>query len=235
MKKIFKPVLAAILCLAVATSGLGMASASTLQMQYNSEAVYVQDALQQAQQSSRLVISEPGVYTLQGNMKGSVWVDPGYGEVTLILDNATIDGGNAAAIIGMSGDRLNILTQDNTVNTLINGVMEQYNNALNALNAAVYSYVNLLLGGTGSLNVQGGSGYGVFSNQGAMTVNGGSYTINSALEGFATGNMNSNPVDFINGSFNVNNNVFRQQTPDSNPIIADQFAQEFGYTGPSQV
>ena len=235
MKKIFKPFLAAVLCIAVAASGLGMASASTLQMQYNSEAVYVQDVLQQAQQSSRLVISEPGVYTLQGNMKGSVWVDPGYGEVTLILDNATIDGGNAAAIIGMSGDRLNILTQDNTVNTLINGVMEQYNNALNALNAAVYSYVNLLLGGTGSLNVQGGSGYGVFSNQGAMTVNGGSYTINSALEGFATGNMNSNPVDFINGNFNVNNNVFRQQTPDSNPIIADQFAQEFGYTAPSQV
>ncbi len=216
MKKTMKAIIAGILCVMLAASGLG--------------AAYVtpdQTASVSGEEASRLVISEPGVYTLTGNMKGSVWVDPGYGEVTLILDNAYIDGGNSAAIIGMSGDRLNILTLENSFNTLINGALE---NLYNQYNAAIFSYINLLLGGLGNLTMNGNNGYGAFSNQASMTVNGGNYIVNSGLDGFATGNPNSNPVDFQNGSFTVNNSPYSIQSPLVSPIIPEQFIQQTAVT-----
>ena len=231
MKRNRKVILAAVLCIALAASSIGMAYASPEQ---NNLPENYEQILSLAQQNSRLVISEPGVYTLQGNMKGSVWVDPGYGEVTLILDNAMIDGGNAAAIIGLSGDRLNILTQNDTYNTLINGVMEQYSNAVNALNAAVYSYVNLLFGGLGSLTIEGRNGYGVYGDRSAMSFNGGNYTVNSMLDGFATSNTNTYPVETVSGNFTVNNTVYTPQMPNSSPISADQFVRQTPFSPSAQ-
>jgi len=67
----------------------------------------------------RMIISEPGAYTLKGNMRGTVLVDPGEGDVKLILDGVRIDGGNGPAIMAMSGDRLDIELADNSRNCIM--------------------------------------------------------------------------------------------------------------------
>ena len=68
--------------------------------------------------SQRLTIEEAGVYTLAGSMKGTVYVDPGVGDVTLILDNADIRSANEPAIMAVSGDHLTIEIKDHTCNTI---------------------------------------------------------------------------------------------------------------------
>lgn len=103
--KLAKTVLAVLLCLGLlATSAMAAPRTG------------VQDA-----NDRRLVISEAGDYTLTGSMRGTVYVDPGAGDVTLTLDNMSIDGGGAPGIVAVSGDNLTIRTAPNSVNSITNG------------------------------------------------------------------------------------------------------------------
>lgn len=69
-------------------------------------------------QNGKLVISEAGVYTLTGNVRGTVEVDPGKGDVELILDSITIDGDTGAGINMVSGDSLKITLADGSNNSI---------------------------------------------------------------------------------------------------------------------
>ena len=53
------------------------------------------------QTDGRLEITEAGTYVLTGTMKGTVYVNPGEGDVELILDGADIDGGVSAGIVAV--------------------------------------------------------------------------------------------------------------------------------------
>ena len=97
--------------------------------------------------TGRLMITEPGDYTLTGSMRGSVFVDPGAGEVNLYLDNVTIDGNGEPAIIAQSGDKVNVVTMSGTVNHL-SGSADSY---------GIQSAAPLNFGGQGQLSVTGGS------------------------------------------------------------------------------
>lgn len=69
-------------------------------------------------ENGKLVISEAGVYTLTGNVWGSVEIDPGAGDVELILDNISIDGKTGAGIKMVSGDSLKITLADGSQNSI---------------------------------------------------------------------------------------------------------------------
>lgn len=69
---------------------------------------------------SRIVISEAGDYTLTGNMRGQIVVDPGAGDVRITLDNVSIDGGNGPGIIAESGN-VKVVTAPGSVNSITNG------------------------------------------------------------------------------------------------------------------
>ena len=71
-----------------------------------------------AQARSGMVITEAGEYTLKGRLNGTVRIDAEDGKVTLILDNAFINGGMDAAVVQESGD-LEIKTVNGTVNSLM--------------------------------------------------------------------------------------------------------------------
>ena len=104
MKKLLSLILSAVLALALVPF-----------------AAYAQSDLNLNAQNGRLLISEAGTYTLTGSMRGTVWVDPGRGDVTLILDNITIDGGESAGIAAVSGDSLTIILANSTVNSVRDG------------------------------------------------------------------------------------------------------------------
>ena len=111
MKKTFTAtatILAACLALTATTA------AANIPMNVNAPMTFGQQNVQQQPMSvssdapfrmetGTLLISEPGNYTLTGQMTGTVFVDPKYGEVNITLDGAGIDGQNGPAIAAISG------------------------------------------------------------------------------------------------------------------------------------
>ena len=74
-----------------------------------------------AANNGRLVISEEGSYTLTGSVRGTVYVDPGVGQVELILDSISVNGGEEPAIQAVSGASLKIVTANDSQNTVTGG------------------------------------------------------------------------------------------------------------------
>ena len=122
-------------------------------------------------QSGRLLISEAGTYTLTGSMRGTVWVDPGRGDVTLILDNITIDGGESAGIAAVSGDSLTIILANGTTNSVRDGGSDP------TYNAAIFCAVPTRFEGNGRLDVTGNNQFGIRGQNADLTFVSGSYYI----------------------------------------------------------
>ncbi len=125
-------------------------------------------------QAGRLLISEAGTYTLTGSMRGTVWVDPGAGGVTLILDNITIDGGSGAGIAAVSGDSLTVILADGTVNSVQDGGSDPI------YDAAIYCAVPTRFEGSGRLDVTGNNKFGIHGQDADLTFASGSYFIRGA-------------------------------------------------------
>ena len=125
-------------------------------------------------QAGRLLISEAGAYTLTGSMRGTVWVDPGKGDVTLILDNITIDGGESAGIAAVSGDSLTVILANGTVNSVRDGGSDA------AYDAAIFCAVPTRFEGDGRLDVTGNNKYGIHGQNADLTFASGSYYIQGA-------------------------------------------------------
>ena len=115
-----------------------------------------------SQAEGRMVISEAGEYTLRGNMRGAVFVDPGAGDVKLILDGVRLDGGNGPAIVAVSGDRLDIELPDNSRNSMMGDP-----------GAMIYSEIPVAFEGEGRLDLMDGE-------QDAIVVRGNDCSFNGA-------------------------------------------------------
>ena len=103
--------------------------------------------MEQTQPDGCMVIREAGEYTLTGSMRGTVFVDPGAGDVRLILDGAQIDGAGGPAIMAVSGDRLDIELAGGSMNAMRGGPEGQFG-------AAVYSQIPVAFEGEGRLDMQ---------------------------------------------------------------------------------
>ena len=147
--------------------------------------------------AQRLTIDEAGVYTLTGSMQGTVYVDPGVGEVTLLLDNADIRSGSEPAIMAVSGDRLTIDIRQNTCNALADS-------AENTFEAAVYTEVDTVIEGSGCLQINGNSRYGILTKDASLTVNSGKMLIVSESNGIRADGETAGTVFFNGGSVWIN-------------------------------
>ena len=142
----------------------------------------------------KMLIQEAGTYTLTGNMRGTVYVDPGVGDVTLILDNVNISGGENGAIAAVSGDSLTIQPKEGTVNNISD------NGQTTELGTPVYSKVNLTFQGNGSLNITGGMGQGIRTHNADIAFEGGEYFITSEGNGLSAEGDNPGRILLNNGS-----------------------------------
>ncbi|MBQ8082229.1 MAG: carbohydrate-binding domain-containing protein, partial [Clostridia bacterium] len=131
-------------------------------------------------QNGRLLISEAGTYTLTGSMRGTVWVDPGQGDVTLIMDNMQIDGGDSAGIAAISGDSLHVILANGTVNRVSDSAADV------RYGAAIYCGIPTTFEGKGRLDVLSSNDTGIRGQGADLTFASGSYLIRSAQGSVAT-------------------------------------------------
>lgn len=158
---------------------------------------FAQTDVDLGQQDGKLLITEPGSYVLQGKLTGCVTVDPGEGEVELILDGVDIDGSTGAGIVALSGDRLTVTLPEGSVNRVIDGGADAQ------FDAAIFSRVDTVFEGNGALYVTGNFQNGIRAEKSDLTFNGGSYAIKAQNFGISARNLT------------VNDGHFSIQAPDS--------------------
>ena len=158
---------------------------------------FAQTDVDLGRQDGKLLITEPGSYVLQGKLTGCVTVDPGQGEVELILDGVDIDGSTGAGIVALSGDKLTVTLPEGAVNRVIDGGADAQ------FDAAIYSKVDTVFEGNGALYVTGNSRNGIRVENADLTFNGGSYAIKAQSFGISARNLT------------VNDGHFSIQAPDS--------------------
>ncbi|MBR1496803.1 MAG: carbohydrate-binding domain-containing protein, partial [Oscillospiraceae bacterium] len=135
--------------------------------------------------NGQMVISEPGQYTLTGEMRGTVYVDPGDGGVRLVLDGAGIDGAGGPAIVAVSGSRLDISLAEGSVNRMRSG-------AESSFGAALYSEVPVSFEGSGRLDIRSQGPAAIRVGQGDLSFNGGDIRIEAGQNGLDAQNINFN-------------------------------------------
>ena len=172
-----KRIFAVLMVVALALSMLGAAA-------------FAQTDVDLSRQDGKLMITEPGSYVLQGKLTGCVYVDPGQGEVELILDGVDIDGRNGAGIVAISGERLTITLPEGSVSRVIDGGSDEQ------FNAAIYSKVDTEFNGNGALYVTGNFQNGICADKADLSFNGGSYAIKAQNFGIGARNLTINDGHF---------------------------------------
>lgn len=143
-----------------------------------------------------ITISEAGSYQLSGSLEeGQIKINTD-GEVKLILDQFSITNSKDAPIVNEKGT-VQILLKENTENKVADrrsakedtdsgaeksGSQTDDTNASTDFDAAIYSEGDLLLGGQGSLTVEGGYEDGIHSKT-ALTMESGTYEITASHHG----------------------------------------------------
>ena len=186
----------------------------------------------------RLEITEDGTYILTGTLDGTVYVDPGEGDVELILDGVDINGGDQPGIIAESGDSLTINLPEGSVNR-IGG------NAGNLYSATIYSTIDTTFVGDGALYVISNTANGIAAENADLTFEGGSYAITAeenaiTAQGDQPGELTVNDghfsTDAMNNvdpeaNFNMNGGEFFEPLPES--FNMNQFGQPMNEGIPS--
>lgn len=164
--------------------------------------------------SQRLMIEEAGTYTLTGSMKGTVYVDPGEGDVTLILDNADIEGISEPAIMAVSGSSLTIELTEGSCNHLSD-------TAENAEQAAILTRVDTVFRGCGCLQTDGNRKYGILSENSDLTFAWGKYLFLSEAAGIVMDGSEAGTLYLNGGCVFIN----AKTTP---YIVAEHIVQKAG-------
>lgn len=148
-------------------------------------------------ETGTLLISEPGDYTLTGQMTGTVFVDPGHGEVNITLDGAGINGMSGPAIAAISGERLNINIAGSSVNYMGGASNDKYD-------AVFYSDVPVEIGGKGQLNMTSSGNDVIRVENNDITFSGGDIRMQTRGFGIEAQNayFNGGNVTFEAGSGN---------------------------------
>jgi len=159
-KKTVKSAAAVGLCLTVLAGGVCASAAYR-----NLDAALPQGGDMAAPDCGRMVISEAGEYTLRGDMRGTVLVDPGAGDVKLVLDGARLDGGSGPAIMAVSGDRLDIELAEGSLNGMTGRPCERPG-------GMICSDIPVSFEGKGRLDMTGGGQNAIFVRDNDFSFNG---------------------------------------------------------------
>ncbi len=146
-------------------------------------------------------ITDEGVYTISGSAENCtirINADDS-AKVQLVLDGVDIENEDFPAIYVLSADKVFITTTD-TENTLT--VSGQFTtDSENNTDAVIYSKDDLVLNGTGTLNVTSYYGNGITCKD-DMKITGGTYNVKSALDAFEA----NDTISVYDGTFNITTN-----------------------------
>lgn len=109
-------------------------------------------------------ISAGGEYTLSDTITDTmVLVDAQDADVTLILNGATIQNSKGPAIYVRSADTVTITLQNGTKNIISDGASYDITDSDSTLDAAIFSKADLVIDGSGELEVKGNYKHGIVS------------------------------------------------------------------------
>lgn len=143
-------------------------------------------------------ITRAGTYILEGTLNGSVIVEVSKSDdVQIVLNNVTINSGNFAGIYIVEGDEITITLADGSVNTISDsGEYTQIDD--NNVDALIYSKADLLVNGSGELNLNSDYNHGLVSKD-DLVIASGTYNIDVAGQGI----RGKDCVRINDGVFNI--------------------------------
>ncbi|WP_044974204.1 carbohydrate-binding domain-containing protein [Ruminococcus sp. HUN007] len=136
-----------------------------------------------AKDGETVEITEEGVYTVSGNAKNfTVKVNADEkAKVQLVLDGVNVENEDAPAIYVVSADKVFVTTTDSESTLTVSGQFSA--DGENNTDAVIYSKDDLVLNGTGTLNIVSYYANGV-SCKDDLKITGGTYAVSSALDAF---------------------------------------------------
>lgn len=217
MKKMISILLVLALALSFATVGVYAAEQEELSLDDTKD--------------GRLEITEAGEYVLTGNLMGTVYVDPGEGDVTLILDGADIDGGDNPGIVALSGDSLKIQLPKDSINR-VKGCNDDI------FESAILSKTDLTFEGEGSLYVTTEDETGIRTENADLTFESGNYAIKAEENGMSADGSDPGTITINGGHFSIqaensidpestvskNEGVFEEVKPETEAAEASQYS-----------
>ncbi len=134
---------------------------------------------------SGLTITEEGVYILSGVSRGGmITVDvEENAKVQLVLDNAEISGCEGAAIYIRQADKVFLTLAEGSVNTMSGGTNYTKLDD-NNIDGVIFAKSDLVINGSGSLNITAATGHGIVSKD-DLKVTGGSITVTAPGHGLS--------------------------------------------------
>ncbi len=149
-------------------------------------------------QKTDVTITSSGIYTFSGDFSNSIIVDAEGEDVKIILDGVTITNEKTAAIIGLNANKITIILNEGTTNTLTDGGNSNYD-------GCIYSEAELVFEGEGKLIVNGNQneGEGIATEAMNMTFNGGTYIVTSNDDGLNAGGDGAT-ITINEGTFYIN-------------------------------
>jgi hypothetical protein len=146
-------------------------------------------------------ITEEGVYTISGSAENCtirINADDS-AKVQLVLDGVDIENEDFPAIYVLSADKVFITTTDSDNTLIVSGQFTADGD--NNTDAVIYSKDDIVLNGTGTLNVTSYYGNGITCKD-DMKLTGGTYNIKAALDAFEA----NDTISVYDGNFNITTN-----------------------------
>lgn len=151
-----------------------------------------------------LSITESGEYRLSGEItNGYVYIES-EGDVKLILDNFKVYNSEGSAIYCYKAKNLFIELAENSENSFADSSLYTFTGSNesseeNEPNAAIYSKSDLMISGSGTLNVEGNYQLGIRCND-DLSINGGNITVSAVTNGI----RGSDSVIISGGNIKIN-------------------------------
>ena len=121
-----------------------------------------------------VTVDEGGTYVVRGTLEdGQILVDVGDDDVTLVLDGVDITHADGAAVAVMAADEALVLLADGSTNRLADGATYVFADPeVDEPNATLYSAADLVIGGSGALEVVAAHNDGIASKDDLVIADG---------------------------------------------------------------
>lgn len=146
--------------------------------------------------TGKTLITDPGVYTLTGELTDGYVEITSIGAVKLILDNVSITNNSGPAIYVAEAKLVVIETSEDSTNTLIDGSV--YYDWDEDVCGTIFSHDDFVLQGAGLLKVQANYEDGIVGKD-DLKINSGSYVIDAKDEGI----RGRDSVYIVDGTFEI--------------------------------
>ena len=150
---------------------------------------------------STLTITADGVYEIKGSLSdGQILINANdTTKVELLLSGVDIASSKSSAIYCINADDFIISLADGTENKLTDAVSYTYDDEINEEpNAALFSKVDMNIGGDGSLTINSNFQHGI-SSKDDLVIEGGSFDVKAVSHGI----RGRDSLTILNGNFNI--------------------------------